>query len=101
MDTKTDNPLDAYIAELLKESGTPDTDEARADLSGRINDAIDQALLEALPLKQLDELEAAVKEDKVDEGLITRLLEEAGVSSEQVIKSALDQFKSDYVKGEA
>ena len=59
------DPLENYVANLLREKGVPDSAGARSELLARVNDAIDQALVEALSDEQLSTLEAAAKEASV------------------------------------
>ena len=95
------DPLSEYVAQLMKAKGVADSEEARAELLEKVNDAVDEALLEALPLDQLDKLEAAAKEDAIGENMIDDLLDEAGVDAEQITAETLAQFKDSYLKGEA
>lgn len=91
------DPLDEYITKLLALRREPET--ARAGLTAEVNVAIDQALIEALPLKQLDKLEEATKNGAVSDGLVEELLAEVGVSPEEIIEQVLDNFEKN-AKGE-
>ena len=95
------DPLETYVAKLLKAKGEPETEESKSALLDKINDAIDQALIEALPLKQLDELEKATAENRVDDNTIERLLNEVGADPSEIMKKTLDDFQHKYLKGVA
>lgn len=94
------DPLDTYVADLLKERGQADTEEARQALLAEVNAAIDQALIEALPLKQLDELERATEEGSTDEALLEKLLNEVGADTDGIVSETLKTFRNNYLKGE-
>lgn len=94
------DPLETYVVNLLRVKGEPETAEVRTDLLKRVNDAVDQALIEALPIEQLDKLENATKESRVDDNLVEQLLNETGINSETVIRKALDSFRREYLEGE-
>ena len=93
------DPLEAYVANLLKEKGEPDTPESRSSLLKTVNEEIDRALLGALPLGQFGELETAVKNGSIDDNLVEKLLMEAGVDSGKIIKDTLDDFRDRHLKG--
>lgn len=93
------DPLESFIAKLLREKGKPETAESRTQLLAAVNNAIDQALIEALPLKQLDKLEAATNENRVDDALLEQLLSEAGIKSDEIINKTLEKFQDEYLKG--
>ena len=94
------DPLETYCRKLIKEKGEPETAKSRSDLLKIVNDAIDRALLGALPEEQFSKLEVAVKENNVNDDLIEQLLSEAGVDSEKVIKETLDSFRNEFLKGD-
>ena len=94
------DPLESYVSKLLKEKGVSETAEARQELQKKINEYIDQSLLGALPLTQLDELEKAAKDEQVDDGMVERLLSEAGTDPSAVIKKALETFRENYLRGD-
>lgn len=91
--------LEPYVVELLKAKGAADTPEARQSLLANVNAAIDQALIEALPLAQLDRLEAATQSRQINDGLVEQLLAEAHVDPSEIIKTTLATFKTTYLKG--
>ena len=93
------DPLEMYVVKLLRAKGEPETVESKSLLMDRVNDAVDQALIEALPLKQLDQLEQATKNDHVDSDMVERLLDEVGAKPSDIIKKALDDFAREYLKG--
>ena len=95
------DPLENYVANLLREKGVPDSAGARSELLARVNDAIDQALVEALSDEQLSTLEAAAKEDRVDEGMMARMLQESGATPKDITANALRVFRDNYLKGVA
>ena len=94
------DPLELYCLKLLRDNGEVETEKSRTDLMKKANDAIDRALLNALPSEQLDKLEAANKEGKVDDDYIGQLLSEAGVNPDEVVKKTLDEFREEYLKGD-
>lgn len=95
------DPLDNYLSELIAAKGISDTPEVRAALADEVNEALDQALIEALPLAQLDKLEQATESDKSpDDEVLERLLVEAGVNPGDIINAALQDFRNNYLKGE-
>ena len=93
------DPLGSFIVELIKTKGEPDTPEHRAELLKAANDAVDQAMLEAMSPEQLDKLEAAIKEDNVDDSFIEQLLIEAGAKPDEIMRQALVDFREQYLKG--
>lgn len=96
---KMQNPLEAYAAKLLDSKGEPDTPESRSRLLGQINEAIDTALIEALPLKQLDKLETSASEGNVNEDTVEALLMEVGANPSKIINETLTKFQNEYLKG--
>jgi len=96
---KMKDSLDAYVADLLKDKGQPDSEEMHQALLVKVNDSIDQALIEALPLKQLDELEQATSEGRTDESLLEKLLNEVGADTDKIISETLKNFRNNYLKG--
>ena len=93
------DPIESYVSKILNMRGEADTTEAHAKLSEEINDAIDQALIGALPLPQLDKLEAAAANDTVSDTLIEQLLKEAGVDSKKIIQDVLQKFQNNNQEG--
>lgn len=86
------DPLESYVTKILNMRGEPDTADNRAKLSEELNDAIDQAILEALPLQQLDKLESAAAQNNVTEGLIDQLLAEANLDPKAIIDSVIQKY---------
>ena len=94
------DPLDIYLSELIAAKGISDTPEAREALANEINAALDQALIEALPLAQLDKLENATKDGgELPDGFIEQLLNEAGIDPNVIIDKILQEFRNNYVIG--
>lgn len=93
------DPLESFVAGLIKAKGEPDTPERHAELLKEVNDVIDQAFLEAMPEEQLTKLEAAVKEEQVDDNLIEQLLAEAGANPDEIMRQALIDYRNQYLKG--
>lgn len=95
------DPLDKYLSELIAARGLIDSPEAREALAEQVNDALDQALVEALPLEQLDKLEAATQDGgEIADGFVEQLLSEAGINPDNIITKTLQSFRDNYVKGE-
>lgn len=94
------DPLDRYLSELIAAKGLSDSPETRDALAEQVNNTLDQALIEALPLAQLDKLEAATKDGgEVADGFIEQLLSEAGIDSDKIIVETLESFRDSYMKG--
>ena len=93
------DPLEEYVVNLLKSKGEPDTPESRAALLEKANEAINKALVEALPLEQLAKLEDATKENQVDDSTVEKLLTEVGADPSKIISDAMNAFKNEYMKG--
>lgn len=93
------DPLESFVAGLITTKGEPDTPERHAELLKEVNDAIDQAFLMAMREEQLSKLEAAIKEDQVDDALIEQLLTEAGANPDEIMRQALIDFRTQYMKG--
>ncbi len=94
------DPLDRYLSELIATKGISDTPEAREALANEVNNALDQALIEALPLTQLDKLENATKDGgELPDGFIEQLLNEAGIDPNVIIGKALQEFRKNYAIG--
>lgn len=93
------DPLDSQVTKILAIRGEPDTAEAHAKLLQEINDAIDEALLEALPLQQLDKLEAALARNEATDDLVERLLAESNIDSTAIINSVLQKYQGNITKG--
>ena len=94
------DPLDIYLSELIAANGISDTPEAREALANEINAALDQALIEALPLAQLDKLENATKDGgELPDGFIEQLLNEAGIDPNVITGKALQEFRNNYAIG--
>lgn len=94
------DPLDRYLSELIATKGISDTPEAREALANEVNNALDQALIEALPLAQLDKLENATKDGgELPDGFIEQLLNEAGIDPNVIIDKALQEFRNNYTVG--
>ena len=92
-------PLGVYAAELLKTKGEPETEGSKSALIQEVNNVINQALIEALPLNQLDKLEKATAENRLDDNTIEQLLNEAGIDPDAIVKKTLDDFRHAYLKG--
>jgi len=94
------DPLDKYVSDLIVAKGSTDTPEEHASLLNNINEAIDQALIEALPLAQLDKLETATTNgSEMPDDYVGQLLIEAGINPEEIINATLQRFRNDYMKG--
>ena len=87
-----------FADELLSSKGIIATPEQRSVLLGHIDQAVSKALLEALPNEQLAKLNAASKTDSVDDDMIERLLNEAGVDPTTIIEKALDDYKTKFLQ---
>lgn len=94
------DPLEMYVENLLKTKGEPNTPESRSLLLNKVNEAIDKALIEALPLKQLDKLENATEQNQVSENIVEELLAEANANPSKIINDTLTNFQNEYIKGE-
>lgn len=94
------DPLEIYIEKLLRVKGELDTPESRSILLDKVNEAVDKALVEALPLKQLDKLENLAKTNQMNENTMEELLAEVGISPEKIISETLTNFQNNYMKGE-
>lgn len=95
------DPLDKYVSDLIVEKNGTDTPETHAALLKDVNEAIDQALVEALPLAQLEKLEVAVNNGgEVTDNLVEQLLIEAGADPEGIVNATLQNFHNNYMKGE-
>lgn len=93
------DPLEIYVEKLLKAKGETSSPESRSRLLGEVNKVVDKALIEALPLKQLDKLENSAKNNQVDDKLVEELLSEVGVTPSKVIRDTLMAFQKEYIKG--
>ena len=80
--------------------GEPITPESRSFLLNKVNEVIDKTLIEALPLKQLDKLENAAKENRVGENTVEELLAEVNIDPSKIISDTLANFQNEYMKGE-
>lgn len=87
-----------FVDDLLSNKGVTATPEQRDALLSHIDQAVDKALLEALPTEQLAKLDAANKTDTVDDDIVERLLDEAGVDSVSIIKKTLDDYKNKFLQ---
>jgi len=94
------DPLDSFVTRLLQQKGIADDSATHNQLKQEVEEAIDQAFLEALPLTQLDKLEEKSNTGEVDATYIESLLDEVGVKSEDVARDALSKFEDRYLKGE-
>ena len=94
------DPLETYVEKLLKMKGEPITPESRSFLLNKVNEVIDKTLIEALPLKQLDKLENAAKENRVGENTVEELLAEVNIDPSKIISDTLANFQNEYMKGE-
>lgn len=94
-----DDPLKPFVDSLLEKSGRSGDDAARAEITNKIDEAVERALIEALPLDQLDKLDEAVKKGIATEEMVDELLIEGGVDTNSVIEQAMHDFEEDYLKG--
>lgn len=92
--------LKQYVSELIKKKGLSETVDLHQRLSQEVSAYIDQALLEALPLSQLDKLEEAAKDERVNDETIEQLLSESNIDPNQIVRDALDEFSKKYLEGD-
>ena len=91
--------LDKYVSQLLSEKGVPETPESHAAIIEQIDEVVNQALVDSLPIEQLDKLQQAVEAKTVDDDLFSSLLREANINVDEITNSALSKFRNDYLKG--
>lgn len=87
-----------YVDELLARKGVIATSEQRSALLAHIDQAVDKALLEALPTEQLRKLNESSKANSVDDDIVEHLLVEAGVDPANVIQNVLNNYKNSFLQ---
>ena len=87
-----------FADDLLASKGVVATPEQRSALLSHIDQAVDMALLGALPKEQLAKLDMANKTNTVDDDMIERLLNEAGIDSSSVVQKALEDYKNKFLE---
>ena len=87
-----------YADDLLSSKGITATPEQRNALLDHIDRAVNESLLGALPAEQLAKLDLANKTNTVDDDMIERLLNEAGIDPTGIIKKALDDYKNKFLQ---
>ena len=90
----------SFVDDLLKQKGIEATPEQRESLFAYIDQEVDKALLEALPMEQLDKLEAATREGTVNDNTIEQLADEAGLDLQSTMKEILENIRDDFLKEE-
>lgn len=96
------NDLDTFVSDLIKAHGQMIDDElTHAKMLKEVNDRIDVALLSALPGGKLDAIEDAVKEGTITEDMVTQALESSDIDASAIITETLENFRNEYLNGEA
>ena len=87
-----------FVDELLTKKGITATPEQREALLNHIDEAVNNALLGALPEEQLNKLDGARELDIVDDGMVERMLAEAGVDPADVVSKTLDNYREKFMQ---
>lgn len=87
-----------FADSLLSSKGIAATPEQRSALLDHIDQVVNEALLGALPAEQLTKLDAANKTNTVDDDMIERLLDEAGIDPASIVQKALDDYKNKFLQ---
>ena len=90
--------LDVYVSDLLAAKGMKDDPETHAELLDAVQEAVNHAIIGALPSADVARLEYLSNSEPTEEE-ITRLIENADFNSEEVVKRALERFRDDFLKG--
>ena len=93
--------LDEFISELLEARGVEETLENHAELLEKVNDKIDRAILAALPGEALDRMEGALEDGSATENMVKNLVEGSGINVEEITIKALEDFRDEFLNGEA
>jgi hypothetical protein len=89
--------LDRFVEQLIAEKKVPRTEQLKADLLQKLNDAILTEILMNLPDYLLDKINAAYDENKGGSELIEGVIKESGVNTEQIIEKTLTNFRDEYL----
>lgn len=89
--------LDRFVEQLIAEKKVPRTEQLKADLLQKLNDAILTEILMNLPDYLLDKINAAYDESKGGSELIEGIIKESGVNTEQIIEKTLTNFRDEYL----
>ncbi len=89
-----DELVELYVEQLLKDKGVEDNDGAKRDelkteLTGRINEAI----LEALPDDKFEELKAAFEQD----GDLDAIIDGAEIDTAEIATGVMKEFRAEYL----
>ena len=93
--------LDEFISELLEARGVEETLENHAELLEKVNDKIDRAILAALPGEALDRMEGALEDGSATENMVKNLVEGSEINVEEITIKALEDFRDEFLNGEA
>lgn len=93
------DPLEIYVNNLLSARGQAVSEENRSNLLREVSSAISKALLESLPLAQLDQLEDIAQAGEVQPSVLERILADANVDTQGIIDNTLRNFQVNYLKG--
>lgn len=96
----SEHPFDTLVNKLIDEKGLSNLDEealvgVRADLSTRLERAIDAAFLEALPAERLPEFMILL--DKDDSDAVQQFLQSHIANYDEVVALAVVQFRKVYL----
>jgi hypothetical protein len=89
--------LDRFVEQLIAEKKVPRTEQLKADLLQKLNDAILTEILMNLPDYLLDKINATYDENKGGSELIEGIIKESGVNTEQIIEKTLTNFRDEYL----
>jgi hypothetical protein len=98
-----DQAISALADRLLAARGLTELDatsyaDFREDLVRRIETAVDQALLDALPEEKLEEISKLAEVPGSDPSLITALLNTSVTNRPAIVQQVLDQFGRLYME---
>lgn len=93
-----DELVELYVEQLLKDKGVEDADgSSRAELKTELTGRINEAILDALPDEKFEELKNAFDQD----GDLDAVIDSAGIDTAEIATGVMKKFRAEYLGEEA
>ncbi len=87
-----------FIEGLIEEKGLVGNDRLRADLKRRFDVFYGMKLAQQLSADEKEQVQEASRFDALNSSVLTQILEDSGVDTENIIQKAMDGFRVQYLQ---
>lgn len=87
-----------FIEGLIEEKGLTGNDRLRADLKRRFDLFYGMKLAQQLSAEEKERIQEASRFDALNSSVLTQILEDSGVDTENIIQKAMDGFRMQYLQ---